>query len=230
MLKITIQHHPKRNRYLELLLNSLHTELESQTEFEIVSNDINSADGMLEVFGRIGRADHLLVFQDDVLPCKDIVATAERLIELRPKSFISLFSAYQVTEEALRERKHWASIDRAYGLCGYIIPREMVLGYIDFEPRINHQIKADDVKLSVFLGHINEPIYLTAPSLVEHICWDRSTQQAAKVSMDSIKYRLAWKYLGYEESGMEVDWTQGLDNPTHLQIGTNYDLVRHIKE
>jgi len=230
MLQATIQHHPKRTRYLELLINSLKSELEHQDRFDIVSDDVSSAVGMTKAFQTIGNADHLLVFQDDILPCLDIIATANQLIELRPDKFISMFSAYEVVEEALRQKKHWATIDRAYGLCAYIIPRKMVLGYLEFQHRINDQIRADDVRLSVYLSHINELIYLTAPSLVEHICWDRSTQNHEKVNMGNIKYRLAWKYLGYEESGLSIDWTFGLKHPVGTKIGSNYDLVRHIKK
>lgn len=228
-----IQHTSKRPRYLQLVLDQAIT---GQTEdYSVVTNDINSASGMLECFNEgLSSPDftHYLVIQDDILPCKDFIKTANHLMNLRPNDFMSLFSASPSVEKALQVNKHWVSLDRCYGLCAYIIPCFMAQDYVDnCVDKIKNDIKADDVKLSIYLAERKFRNYVTAPSLVEHIAWDRSSQHKVHIPQEnSILYRIANRYIGFEESGLSIDWTKGLKDPVEMDIGREFDFIRHYKK
>jgi len=172
---------------------------------------------------------HLLVLQDDILPSKDLIKTSKKLIKLLPDEVISLFTAYD-TSIPMRVRKHWATIDRMYGLCAYIIPVELTKYYLKFEQNIKDRIFADDVRLSMMLQYIDQKAYLTAPSLVEHICWDRTSQNSSEVNLENaIQFRIARNYIGFENSGLKIDWNEGLADPPHITIGQKWDYIRHLK-
>ncbi len=229
MLQVSIQHQPSRKRYLKLLTSFL--DIDQVTEFRIIQDEVNSASGMKKCFQSVKNPNvtHLLVLQDDILPSQDLIKTSKELIKLLPDEIISLFTAYD-TDIAIRIKKHWATIDRLYGLCAYIIPVELVRYYLDFEQNIKDRIFADDVRLSMMLQHLDKRAYLTAPSLVEHICWDRTIQNDNKVSLENaISFRIARNYIGFEKSGLEIDWQEGLANTPHIEIGQKWDYIRHFR-
>jgi len=175
---------------------------------------------------------HFLVLQDDILPSKDLIKTANELVYLRPNDIISLYSAQPSISNALHLRKSWVSIDRLYGLCAYIIPSFMAKDYVDnYVDKIKDDIKADDVKISVYLEAVGKRAYLTAPSLVEHIAWDRSSQHKVHVpKLNALTHRIAEHYIGFENSGLDIDWQNGLEEPFEINIGGKYDHVRHLKK
>ncbi|MDY0278492.1 MAG: hypothetical protein RBQ97_10465 [Acholeplasma sp.] len=207
-------------------------DLDEVDEFHIIKDEVNSASGMRKCFQSVKNPNvtHLMVLQDDVLPCKDLLKTSKKLIKLLPDQVISLFSIYD-TDKPLSISKHWAVIDRLYGLCAYILPVDLVKEYLEFEKNIKDRIFADDVRLSMMLAHLKKKIYLTAPSLVEHICWDRSSQKDNKVPIENaIKFRIARNYIGFENSGLEIDWTKGLTDTPSIKIGQKHDYIRHFKK
>jgi hypothetical protein len=186
---------------------------------------------MKQAFKSVENKDvsHLLVLQDDILPCKDFIKTVKKTIELLPNEVISYFTAYD-TSKPLSVGKHWSTIDRLYGLCAYVIPVFLIDQYLEFDKKIKDRIFADDVRLSMFLQSIDRKAYLTAPSLVEHICWDRTSQRDNRVPLDNaINFRIARNYIGFEESGLEIDWTKGLKDTHAIKIGQKHDYIRHLK-
>ena len=229
-IQLTIQHQPSRVRYLKLLTNAL--DLDQVDEFHIVEDQVNSASGMRKAFQSVENPNvtHLLVMQDDVLPCKDLLKTCKKLIELVPNRVISLFTAYD-TDKPLELGKHWTTVDRLYGLCSYIIPVDLAKYYLEFEKNIKDRIYADDVRLSMMLAHLDQTIYLTAPSLVEHICWATTVQNDNNVPMENaIKFRIARNYIGFENSGLDIDWTKGLTDTPAIKLGQKHDYIRHFKK
>jgi hypothetical protein len=229
MTQVTIQHHPQRPRYLSLLIDLLKPELENVSEFTVVSDDVSSASGMKKAFESIKRSDHLLVLQDDILPCRDLIATAELLSRLRPNAYISLFNAHPVVSQAVSQRKSWATLDVAWGTCAYLLPTSWAQDYLAFDSKIKQRIKADDVRLSTYLQVRGEPVYVTAPSLVDHICWYESSESGERVPLDNCaKFRVADYYIGFERSGLDVDWLAGFDNPALMTMANPFDPERNL--
>lgn len=197
----------------------------------VVEDNINSVSGMKKCFANLENHSHMMVIQDDVLPCKDLVATARELVKIRPNNFISLFSAYDVTGEALRAGRHWGILDRAWGLPCYIMPAKLVTQYLDFDALIKDDIVADDVRISMFLEYVNEPVYVTAPSLVEHLAFTNTTlSDSGKVGIENaLKFRVAKNYIGFEKSGLSIDWTRNMKDNIQQSIGNKFDHARHYK-
>src|SRR5574343_1821296 len=191
---VCIQHHPSRIRHLKLLLSFL--DKDKADSYLVVEDTVSSVSGMKKCIANLENHSHIMVIQDDVLPCKDLVATARELIKLRPSNFISLFSAYDVTTEALRAGRHWAVLDRAWCLPCYIMPVKLVNEYLDFDHLVKDDIVADDVRMSMFLEFVNEPVYVTAPSLVEHLAFTNTTlSDSGKVGIENaLKFRVAKNY------------------------------------
>jgi len=229
-MMVCIQHHPSRVRHLKLLLTFL--DKEKADSYLVIEDIVSSVSGMKKCFSKIEDHSHLMVIQDDVLPCKDLVATARELIKLRPSNFISLFSAYDVTTEALRAGRHWGVLDRAWGLPCYIIPAKLVSQYLDFDVLVKDDIIADDVRMSMFLEYVNKPVYVTAPSLVEHLAFTSTTlSESGKVSVENgLKFRVAKNYIGFEKSGLSIDWSDRIRNNIQQSIGNKFDHVRHYKK
>jgi hypothetical protein len=225
-LQVIIQHHPSRTRYLDLLLHFLDYENPL-----VITDNISSVSGVRKCFSNI-KDNYALILQDDILPCQDLYKTCEELIKLKPFSLISLFSANEIISMAIHRKRHFVKIDRIYGLCAYIIPKFMALKYLEFEKNIKDDIRADDVRLSMLLKEYQGTFdcYLTAPSLVEHIAFQDSKQrlESDRISRNNIlSYRIADYFIGFEESGLAIDWTRNLDNPIIHNIGQKYDFVRH---
>jgi len=231
-MQTIIQHHRTRSRHLAILKYLLGN---SNRFIEVVEDNNNSASGMRKCFelGINLGADNLLILQDDIITCKNILLTAKQLPQLLPNKIISLFSAYNVVSTALRTNRHWATIDRLYGLCAYIIPTFMAKEYLEYEKNIKDSIIADDVRLSMYLASKNQLVYLTAPSLVEHICWHTSTNNKIKDEVidkeNGIRHRISDRFIGVENDSEKINWTLGLTNPAHLTIGQKFDFVRHLK-
>lgn len=199
-------------------------DIDNAQDFSIVEDTVNSASGMRKCFQQ-ARADYLIVLQDDVLPCRDLIATCGKLVDINPDNFISLYSANPAVSRAMGRNKAWMKINVAYGLCGYIIPRFMAEEYLLYESQLKDSIYADDVRLSVFLRKTNRRAWVTCPSLVEHICWHEGTQTGKA----GVRNRVAAEYVGFERSGLDVDWMAGLDNPEEITlVSDNYE--RHIND
>ena len=196
-MQIRIQHHPMRKRHLKLLLYALQP---NQEAIEIVEDDHSSASGMKKVFE--SATDDLLVLQDDILPCADFIETAKKIIEIQPDHVISFFS----TRNAMNLDTRWFVSDRIYGMQAYYIPYHLHHSYLDFEEHIHPHVTVDDVRLSVFLDVLKEPVYIVSPNLVEHLCWDRSTASNESINRDNFLNRISGKYIGYENSGLAINW------------------------
>lgn len=228
-MQIIIQHHPSRNRHLSLL----RVFLETTDSITIISDDISSASSCTKCYQAI-EDDYALILQDDILPCKDLVKTCHKLIKLKPHSIISLFSANVVIEQALHRKRHFVKIDRLYGLCAYIIPRWIAKLYLEYEKDIKPNIRADDVRLSMLIKDKPNMIdaYLTAPSLVEHLGFFDSVQrvESGRIGRQNvIDYRIANYFIGFENSGLSIEWEQNINDPIICNIGQTYDYIRHKK-
>jgi hypothetical protein len=196
----------------------------------VVLDDINSASGMVKCFERSSdKASHLLILQDDILPCVDFQETVSEIASLLPNQIISFFSAYD-TSKPLVKKKHWLLMDRLYGTCAYVIPRNLAMEYLEFNKLIKDRIFADDVRISMFIKAKNMNVYVTAPSLVEHLCWSSTSQGEHKIGYNNINYRVAKNYIGYENSSLEIKWKKGLKNPEKIKIGDNLDFIRHYDQ
>jgi len=182
---------------------------------------------MVKVFEKCDR--DVLVLQDDILPCKDFQKAVDLIVKLLPDQIISFFSAYD-TETPLSKKKHWLVMDRLYGTLAYVMPLHLAKRYLEFNKVIKQRIYADDVRISMFMKHYKLNVFVTCPSLVEHLCWQTTSQSDNKVPPANFNYRIAKTYIGYENSALDINWKRGLNSLHFLNIGNDFDFIRHYND
>lgn len=167
------------------------------------------------------------MLQDDILPAKNLIETVKWLIELIPDSPISLFSATDLTTRCKLEGKHWATTDVWYGMQGYILPMDMAQDFVAWcDKYLKDDIRADDIRMATYLYQHRIKTYITAPSLVEHLAWETSTMSEGKLTKHN---RVANWFIG-DGDPLDIDWSEGIDEPVDQTIGRWHEFVRKYKD
>ncbi len=172
---------------------------------------------------------HLLIMQDDILPCRDFIATALKLITLRPESPITLFSNKETIMEAKRLNLHWVELKRFLMAQCYIMPVPMIKDFLTWEAQhVDPKIYFDDNRLGMYFFYNNISTFATAPSLVEHIGWNETTLTGYNPGHDfEPRLRMAKWFIGFENSGYGVHW-ENLESFEDT-AGNNADFCSFLK-
>ena len=223
-LSVRIQHHPKRPRHLQLLLSALG----SDSKLKVIEDSQSSWSGCKKAIRSVDKHDsHILVLQDDILPAQHLIETAQHLTEILPEFPITLFSPKNLTTKARNQGKHWATTDVWYGMPAYIIPTSMALDFVAWsETNLKEDIKADDIRMATYLYQHRIKTFITAPSLVEHLCWRTSTMSEGVFTPE---HRVANWFIGLEENPLDIDWSKGIDEPVQENVGRWHEFVRKYK-
>ena len=212
-LAVRIQHNPQRERWTKTLKNILADD--SSREIRVITdtqNDLwNSAKITLQSYD--AGDTHMMVLQDDVMPCKDLISTAERLIEIMPDETITLFSVQECILEAMNTNTHWVKKKIWRMAQCYIMPVPVIDDFLGYAERhIKPEIYFDDDRLAMYHLAKNKLVWATAPSLVEHLGWNATTLTGYK---DGFKFRpekrMARWFIGFENSGLSIDWEKTRD-------------------
>lgn len=215
-IAVRIQHTSSRPRHLLLLIESLRKYYEQVSlgdiDFKVVTDDSGSSwGGLKRVIESVdGRCSHLLVIQDDVIVCKDFLETVEKIVQIHPEQTISFFSPYQEIDKAMRKRQEFIAVEVFYYAQAYVMPMAKVRDFYNFSVHhISQKITQDDRRLAMFHLHRNEPVWVSAPSLVEHLAWDTTTTSNEKGYLPKLKQetRTARHFIGVENSGLDLDWS-----------------------
>ncbi len=158
-------------------------------------------------------ATHHLVIQDDVVPCRDFVKTLLHILRLKPDVPIGIYANRKVIEEARRAASSWALIPDGVWGQGIMLPADLAWDFLKWE-RAHVVAEGDyvrkhyDTRMAMWALKTKRPIWATVPSLVEHVAPSESLLGFSN------KHRVARWFAGVNTSGLEFDWTQGLENPT----------------
>jgi len=182
-------------------------------DFQVFTDDSGSSWGGLK--GLIESVDsdptHVLVIQDDVIVCKYFLQTVEKIVELHPKQTISFFSPYQEVEKAIRRRQSFIQVGVFYYAQAYVMPTDKIRDFYEFSVKhISQKITQDDRRLAMYHLYHQDPVWVTAPSLVEHLAWDTTTTSSEKGQLPKLKQeaRTARRFIGLENSGLDIDWSK----------------------
>ena len=213
-LCVRIQHHPSRERHLRYLMSGL--DMEAVKDVKVIASDLGTWESCKVCLRTIGNNSHVLVLQDDVLPCRDLLRTATKLIELIPDKPISLFTNRDPVMTARAFGKHWMTVKTWFMSQAYILPSEFIKDFLAWD-EIHYRTdkrKADDEHLALYCYYNEIPVWTTSPSLVDHLGW-RTTTIGDRNNKDYLEmtHRVAKEFIGFENSGLDIDWTKGLDNP-----------------
>jgi GR25 family glycosyltransferase involved in LPS biosynthesis len=216
-LAIRIQHHPKRFLTVEALKSALTTTKE-YVDFKVIDNEKNCWSGCraaLESF-KSGEDTHVLILQDDILPCTNFIPAVKKIIKLLPDQPITFFSNSDSILEAKNRGVHWAKLKVWFMAQAYVLPVQTVREFLYFsDTHVKSDLQIDDERLAMFFFHKKQYVWATSPSLVDHIGWNNTTVRRENVSPKfyDIKKRVASYFAGYETDASLIDWRKGLDNP-----------------
>ena len=210
-LSIAIQHRPDRadrRRWTEANIAQVRHE-NSNVSISVVE-DIQ-CEGFWPTFRRSLEAardgSHHLVLQDDLGLCKDFINSVEELVRVRPKDLIELYTGSKFVP-AVRDRgESWLKKSSISGPAT-IWPRPFIDEFLSWQSKhIDQSCPYDDVRVSIWLMRTSKKAFATVPSLVEHLGWNSSTQGLNGPT------RVATWFIGEHRSGMNIDWSRGLESP-----------------
>lgn len=209
MLSICIQTSGKRPRHTKLLMDLLKDEI-IEKKLEDVSIRIVQGDtlwGSCRDCLLSASSGHILVLQDDVLPCKDFIETVLLLTELHANEIVTLFSNSDSIETARLNDLNYARLKVWFMAQAYVldtINAKNMVAWIDVNCK--EDIKHDDDRMATYIWYQDKTVIATAPSLVEHIGWNTTTLTTYKKKPFEPRLRMAKWYIGFEESGLSIKW------------------------
>jgi hypothetical protein len=217
-LSIRIQHVKKRERWaktLKYLLGDKRTKIITDQKnilWEGAKKTLQSYDH---------KATHLLVLQDDVLPCQDFVATVERILELLPNEPITFYSPNESILAAQNLKSNWVTLLTWRNAQAYVLPVPIIDDFLVWAERhIKPEIYFDDDRFAMYFYFHKQLVYCTAPSLVEHMGWNSTTLTGYKSGhVFESRLRMAKWYIGFENSGLNIDWAATVKKPVFENDG-----------
>ena len=125
--------------------------------------------GMVDLYEEAQTASHIVVLQDDVLPCDDFVPRVKAALDEEPWAVVTFFSRNRKVQESAVRGKRWATIPASQFLMAQAvaIPLEWVQGFVDFADYCD-PVLGDDARIKRWCREARRPIMATVPSLVEH--------------------------------------------------------------
>lgn len=159
-------------------------------------------------------ASHGIVLADDMWPCRDFLATCILLANLQPQRITFALSQLQAIDRAINKGKHWVCGDGCAWGNAAVMSTDMVRDYLAWnEAYVDPEYELDDGRIGMWAKARGYPLWQTAPSLLEHVAPRDSLMGHANFTSSR---RVAMRFIGYEQSGLQVDWTQGMDQPIML--------------
>ena len=203
MLATVIVHHPARDHLLDGLLEKLGEPVEVVVDPEPRRLDPWKNWVRALRHGQTLGSDHLLVLENDILPCRDFLASVRKAIEAKPDDFLRFYSPLEnvvesrTYEEGMRQKYRWIPFVHWGGVQAVVIPVPWIEGFVEWGESFPVYGKFPDGRLAAWLWKkVHKPAWTTLPSLVEH------TQPSL---MGNSKHRATW-FLGENESALGIAW------------------------
>lgn len=145
-------------------------------------------------------ASHHLVLADDMMPCLQFPELLLAALTERPDEIVTLFSMRRCIGDALARNLAWVETsDCSFG-GAVVMPTPVVREFLDWElEHVAAEEHHDDTRIAAFAEATGRSIFLTAPSLVEHMAPARS------LVGQSNSRRVAFAY----SDGSPIDWATG---------------------
>lgn len=204
-LSAAVMAHPKRRRMVAELLADL------DRPVPVVWDQINDRHdtGLRALQAYDPTATHHLVIQDDVQPCRDLLAGVERALAHVPAGHPASFYLGKVqpfrsrVERAVRAADgcSWVVMDGVYWGPAIVVPTDTIPHLADWWGSVaGRKVTNYDRRLSRWFEHHRLACWYSWPSLVEH----RGTQSLIRQSK---AIRTAHRFHGADASALSIDWS-----------------------
>jgi hypothetical protein len=210
VVKCVIQHHPRRAERIPALLAALDREAEVVTDPSPGMDKTNSWTTYQLCLRRAPASGHLLILQDDVEPCQNLLAACDVIAAQTKDALVCLWHGKQPVRGAVtyqvakQHRVRYAQIRPQPWppLVAALWPADLARRFLAWhqlhQTRLPRGLRADDGVAARFLSVNRVRMWATVPSLVEH------------PDIDSIRKkprgRLALWYIG-DTDPLTLDWT-----------------------
>lgn len=146
-------------------------------------------------------ATHHLVLQDDVVPCRDLIATLEKAAADRPEAAICAYSNEERSHRARKDGLSWIKLKgRFVWAPALLLPVDWVRRWLEWDAcNVVQYANYDDARCGLFLHVHALDRYLTVPSLVDHLPVKSVLGHAGHTSF-------ATEFAGEGTSGLGIDW------------------------
>ena len=204
-LSAAIMAHPKRRTMVAKLRREL------DRPVPVVWDQINDRHdtGIRAMLAYDPEATHHLVIQDDVQPCRDLLATVERALAHVPDGHPMSLYVGRVqpfagkVNQAVRlagDDSAWIVMDGCYWGPGIVVPTAEIAPMAEWWNGAGARHINYDRRVSMWFEARKIRTWYTWPSLVEHR-GDKSLIRGGKA------IRHAHRFLGADVSGLTVDWS-----------------------
>lgn len=210
-----MQHHPERAHLLPPLLERL------DRPAEVVS-DPNPEDRLRSpwrtyrecLYAPPPSVTHLLILQDDVIPCRNLVAACEMIARPDPVCVFlggAPVRTAMLAKRALERGQRFVPVHRAewVPVVAVLWPVESAQACLDWtgSNRLpgDPNPRSDDAVVGSWARRERVPIWATVPSLVQHADLEPSLI-GRKARGGRAKWRVAFSWIGEEQDPTEIEW------------------------
>lgn len=221
-LSVAVMAHPSREAMVDELLAQL------DRPAEVVWDRINDRHdtGLRSMQAFDPDCTHHLVVQDDVLPCRDLIAGVEQALSAVPDGCPAAFYIGKVRPFAQRvsravaaaEGASWITMDGIYWGPAIAVPTKGLPEALEWYQA--QTVTNYDRRLSRWFEGQGKRCWYSWPSLVEH----RGEQSLAHSNASS--RRRAHRFLGADVSALTVDWSGDV---VHMRRTNRLDLQRQAQ-
>jgi len=230
-VSVAVMAHPRREAFIPSLLDAL------DRPAEVVWDQRNDRwdTGRRSMLAYDPAATHHLVVQDDAIVCRDLVAGLEAaLVHVPDRTPVCLYTgrltpfAEQTTEVARRATDQgaaWLVMEGLHWGVGIVMPTELIDPMIRWGDTRGKHIANYDKRISRWLGEQRISTWYPWPSLVDH------RDSPSMVPGRGSRGRHAHRFLGADQSALDVDWSAGVVNVQLLRrFGTGRAKTNASKE
>jgi hypothetical protein len=213
LLHVAITTHPKRTDFIPPLLRQLDAG-DNVSVFTDLWGDGQWANMQVSLRTASRRASYVLSMQDDVWPCDNFLAgvtvATQALTVYKTAPWLACFYySTNLVQKALDRGHSWARVDGHFSGLALVIPSDLVEQMISWiNARWSGEIRhKGDSRLATYCVAHAMPVYVSAPSLVEHT----GTESLVGFRWANAGVpRVAYKYIGAHGDALSIDWTRGL--------------------
>jgi hypothetical protein len=125
------------------------------------------------------HATHVMVLQDDMIPCVGFSSILRRIVTQKPDAAISVFAFPGAHWAAVQQyggdgKPGWRSCGGSFWGGSIILPRARVEEMIAYADTLAHQGDHDDARIGEWARHSGIECAHWYPQLVEHVGWATS--------------------------------------------------------
>ncbi len=167
---------------------------------------------------------HMLVLQDDIVPCFNFLKTAEHLATVLPDEIIALFSNSEKIPCACKENKTWVRLTTWFMAQAYVMPVKLIEPMLTWlDEYVKPSVAPDDLRFAIYCFYNKRKVWATAPCLVEHIGYNATTIRDVPFNyLDNRNIRMAGAFVGIDIDPLDrFNWKGGVAKPLDDVDGNN---------